>query len=114
MAIPHAKPGEIIDVRPLGAGLANAQTQALIKTDTLEVIRIVMAKGKTLPPHVVVGEITVQCLEGRVEFYIDEAKHELTAGSMLYLQGSSTHRLLALVDSSILVTILLSAKPSGP
>ncbi|MBX3414795.1 MAG: cupin domain-containing protein [Pirellulales bacterium] len=107
MAIPHARPGEVIDVRPLGPGLTNAQTHTLIKTDTLEVIRIVMAAGKTLPSHAVAGEITVQCLEGRVEFYIDETKRELTAGSMLYLPGSSTHRLHALEDSSVLVTILL-------
>ena len=30
MAIPHAKPGEIVDVRPLGPALASAQTKTLV------------------------------------------------------------------------------------
>ena len=30
MAIPHAKPGELVDVRPPGSGLASAQTKPLV------------------------------------------------------------------------------------
>ena len=32
MAIPHAKSGEVIDVRPLGSALAQARTTTLVKT----------------------------------------------------------------------------------
>ena len=39
---------------------------ALFKTEELEVIRLVLAAGKSLPPHKVPGEITIQCLEGRI------------------------------------------------
>ena len=31
MAIQHAKPGEIVDVRPLGERLASSQTTTLVK-----------------------------------------------------------------------------------
>ena len=68
MAIPHARPGEVVGVRPLGAALKEAKTGTLIKTETLEVIRLVLPAGKQIPPHQVAGEITVQCLEGRVAF----------------------------------------------
>ena len=112
MAIPHAKPRQLIDVRPLGAALADAKTQTIVKTEALEVIRIVMVAGKDLPPHAVPGEITVQCLEGRVEFRVGEVKHLLTAGSLLYLEGTDEHSLHALENSSLLVTILLSHKYS--
>ena len=107
MAIPHAKPGEVVDVRPLGAALSAANTWTIVKTETLEVIRIVLPAGKQLPPHKVPGEITVHCLEGRVEFRVGELKRELTAGEFLYLEGGSEHALRAREGSSLLVTILL-------
>ena len=46
MAIPHAKPGEVVDVRPLGSGLSAASTWTIVKTDALEVIRIVLPAGE--------------------------------------------------------------------
>ena len=46
MAIPHAKPGEVVDVRPLGAALSAANSWTIVKTDALEVIRIVLPAGK--------------------------------------------------------------------
>ncbi len=45
MAIPHATPGELIDVRPLGARLTERITTTLIKTDSLEVLRLVIPAG---------------------------------------------------------------------
>jgi quercetin dioxygenase-like cupin family protein len=112
MAIPHAKPAEVIDVRPLGAQLEEAQTTTLVKTDALEVIRLVLPAGKELKPHEVPGEITVQCLEGKVVFGTEESECELTAGKLLYLAGSDEHSLRAVDDSSLLVTILLKHKAS--
>jgi hypothetical protein len=49
MAIPHAQPGETIDVHPLGAALAETKTHALFKTKGVEVVRAVMPKGKVIP-----------------------------------------------------------------
>jgi quercetin dioxygenase-like cupin family protein len=107
MAIPHAAPGEIVDVRPFGPQLAEKQTTTLIKTDRLEVIRLVLPADKTIAPHRVSGEITVQCLEGRVEFESGGQTRSLEAGHLLYLRGGSEHALKAIEDASVLVTILL-------
>ena len=107
MAIHHAKSGEVIDVRPLREALTKTITHTIVKTDHLEVIRIVLLAGNKLPTHQVPGEITVQCVEGRVEFTIGQVARELTAGAMLYVEGGSEHSLLASEDSSLLVTILL-------
>ena len=69
MAIPHAKSGEVIDLRPAGRGsTTRRRRRTLVKTDRLEVIRLAVPAGKELPHHQVAGEITVQCLEGRVAF----------------------------------------------
>lgn len=107
MAIHHAAPAEVFDVRPLGTALKDSKTAVLVKTDTLEVIRVVLPAGKQLPPHRVEGEISVQCLEGRIAFDADGTEHEMAQGQMLYLAGGATHALRGLVDSSVLVTILL-------
>jgi quercetin dioxygenase-like cupin family protein len=107
MSIPHAKPGDVIDVRPLGAGLAQAKTTTLVKTANLEVIRLVVPAGKQLPTHSVQEEITVHCLEGHVVFMADGANHDLEAGRMLYLASGTPHSLVGVVEASLLLTIMI-------
>ena len=51
MAIPHAKSGDLIDVWPLGPTLTGAKTVTLIKSDALEVIRLVIPADKDIAPH---------------------------------------------------------------
>lgn len=111
MAMPHAKPAELVDVAPLGGRIATEQTTTLIKTDALEVIRLVLPAGKVIPPHSVPGEVTVQCIEGRVAFDAVGKEVELTSGNLIYLAGSEQHAVRAEEDSSLLVTILLKPKP---
>jgi quercetin dioxygenase-like cupin family protein len=110
MALLHAKPGEIIDVRPLEARLEQSVTTTLIKTDSLEVLRLVIPAGTHIAKHQVPGEITVHCLEGQLVFDAAGADRELQAGDLLYLSGGTPHALHAAKDSSVLVTILLHHK----
>lgn len=107
MALAHARPAQPIDVRPLGDALHSARTAALFKTDELEVIRLVLMAGKSLPPHKVPGEITIHCLEGKLEITCGKASHLLNAGELLYLLGGVEHGVLAHEDSSALVTLVL-------
>ena len=108
MAIPHAQPGEVIDVRPLGSALATAKTATLIKTGRVEVVRLVMTAGKEIAGHKAPGEITVQCLEGKIAFTALGRTHELTAGQLLYLGAGEPHSVRCVEDASFLLTILLS------
>jgi len=107
MAIPHANPAVVIDIRPLGTKIDGAQTTTLVKTDSLEIIRLVLPAGKEIKPHQVPGEITVLCLEGKVAFQAGDSDYELTTGKLTYLAGSVEHALHAIENSSLLVTILL-------
>jgi quercetin dioxygenase-like cupin family protein len=107
MAIPHALPGQAIDVAPLGARLSSEQTIALFKSADLEVIRLVLPAGKTLPPHKVAGEITIQCVEGAIDVTAGDRSHVLRAGQLLYLSRNVMHGVTALEDASALVTIVL-------
>ncbi len=107
MAVPHAKSGEVIDVRPLGSALPRATTTTLVKTEVLEVIRLVIPAGKHISEHRAPGEITVQCLEGRVSFKAGDETRDLEAGQLLYLSSGEPHSLSGIEDSSVLLTILL-------
>jgi quercetin dioxygenase-like cupin family protein len=107
MAIPHAKPGDLIDVRPLGERIAGQKTHTLIKTGDLEVIRLVLHKSKEIATHTAPDEITVQCLEGRVAFTALGKTANLEPGTLLFLDAGQPHSLRAEEDSSLLLTILL-------
>lgn len=106
MAIPHASAGEVIDIRPLGSALSGATTTALIKTENIEVIRLIVPRGKEIHTHKTRGEVIVQCLEGRISFTTRGVTHELTGGRLLYLESEQDHSLLGIEDASLLVTIL--------
>jgi quercetin dioxygenase-like cupin family protein len=115
MAISHANSGQIVDVQPLAAALATARTTALVKTGTLEVIRLIVPVGKEIPTHKAKGEITVQCLEGRLAFTTEGLTQELSAGQLLYLAAGEPHSLKGIEDSSVLLTIALTeSKQSEP
>jgi len=107
MAIPHAKPGEIVDVRPLGAVLAATETRTLVKAKSLEIIRMVVPAGKEIPTHKAKGEITVQCLEGKIAFTAFGTTHDLEAGQLLYLPTGEPHSLRGIEHGSLLLTIRL-------
>lgn len=107
MALAHARPGQAIDVHPLGERLAGTQTYALFKSRDLEVMRLVLRAGASLPPHRVAGEITVHCIEGRMDVTAHGQSHVLGAGQLLYLEGGVMHGVQALEDASALVTIAL-------
>lgn len=108
MAIPHAKPGDVIDVGPLGSELSSARTTTLLKAEKLEVIRLVMTAGKEIAEHKARGEITVHCLEGEVAFTALGKTVELVAGQMLYLAKGEPHAVKCVEDASLLLTIELS------
>ena len=64
MALRHAQPGEVIDLRPLGEGLAEARTSAIVRTPSFEAVRLIVPAGTEIPTHKVPGRIMLQCIEG--------------------------------------------------
>lgn len=107
MALHHAKPGEIIDLGPIGSGLKDARTAAIIKAGHCEVIRLIVHAGAEIPRHKVSGPITLHCLEGRVELGTDLEPIALKANDWIYLDGGAPHSVKAIEDSSLLLTIML-------
>lgn len=109
MAQAHAASGDLIDIGPLGAALADQVTTAIMKSAQLELVRLVLPTGKSMREHRVAGEITVQCIEGLIEFTTPAGSLQLAPGQLIHLQGGEPHSLLALKDSTALLTICLPA-----
>jgi quercetin dioxygenase-like cupin family protein len=107
MALQHAQPLDVIDVRPLGAGLRDAVTASLLKTQALQLMRLVLPAGHGLPEHSVSGAITVHCLEGETVVTTSSRTCNLRAGQLVMLDGSEPYSLKATSDSTLLVTLVL-------
>jgi quercetin dioxygenase-like cupin family protein len=109
MALPKAKPGVVIDVRPLGARIASTKTSTLVKTDDLEVLRLVLPAGKRIETHRAPGEAILHCLEGRIELHLADGGRLMSAGDMVYLPAAEPHSVTAKADSVLLATLMLSS-----
>ncbi|QDV52828.1 cupin domain-containing protein [Gimesia fumaroli] len=110
----YTEAGEVIDLGPLGDALESTKTTTLVKTDDLEIIRLILKAGKSLPNHTAKGILTVQCLEGRVSFKALGKEHELTAGQLLHLPDTEPHAVECLESAALLLTIVRSHNPTPP
>ena len=108
MALDHAQPLDIINVQPLARKLQDVKTHSLLKTGKLQLMRLVLAAGQSVPEHQVPGEITIQCLEGQAVVSTPGLSRTLGAGELMALSGGEPHALKATTAASLLVTILLN------
>src|SRR2546421_12628963 len=107
MALPHARPGQPIDIAPLGATLSQAASHAILKTRALELMRIVLPRGAALPPHSVYGELTLLCIEGAVALDAGGHSCELRQHQLVLLPARQEYAIRALEDASLLMTVQL-------
>ena len=112
MALLHARPGRPIDIAPLGGALHECETHAILKTRSLELMRVVLRAGEGLPPHHVRGESTLLCIEGEVEVRVEGIPYRLRSNQLVLLAAQTQHAVLAIEDSSLLLTIQLP--PGSP
>jgi len=104
----------IIDVRDGGGGSAGGVSKLLARTASLEIRRLDLARDQEIPSHRASGEITVHCLEGRVDFTASGVTYRLSPGQLIVLPARVEHSLRALDDAAVLVTKILpgAAQPS--
>lgn len=108
MALQHAKSGEVVDLSPKGAALADQRSIAIVKTDQFEAIRLVIPSGGLLKSHKVPGRITLHCLEGRVELDLPGKSIELKANAWVHLDGGVPHGIRGIEAAALLLTVLLA------
>jgi quercetin dioxygenase-like cupin family protein len=116
MALKHAGPGEVVDLRPLGDDMGGAKTRAIVRTRSFEAVRLVVPAGTEIPSHRVEGEITLHCIEGHARLGLADGTVDLRRGDWVYLAGGTPHSVHGIEDASLLLTILFDggrATPAG-
>ncbi len=106
MSLPHANSGDVVDLKPLGERLPAAISTAIVRTAHLELIRSVLHRGRSVPEHKVDGELTIQCIEGRLSVQAHGRTIALAPGDLLFLAGGVAHAVHAEEDSSALLTLV--------
>jgi quercetin dioxygenase-like cupin family protein len=118
--ISEASPMAVFDV---GAQLESARLQdpaetgkdrtvTLLKTDSLRVIFRSFSEGASLPTHKASGPITVQVLDGHIEFTAGVQTTPVRKGEVLALESGVPHSVKAVNDSAILITV--AVRPQNP
>lgn len=106
MALKHAEPGEVVSLAPPGPERESARTAAIVRTDAFEAVRLIIARGTSIPSHKVAGQIMLHCLEGHVVIGLEDRTVGLQANDWVYLDGGAAHSVRAIENSAVLLTIL--------
>ncbi len=77
----------------------------VFKTNGMRIVLIALHKGAEMVKHTADGLISVQVLEGQIQFNTDEQSIELDKGQMLALHGGILHSLLAKEETIFLLTL---------
>lgn len=113
MALPHAQPLDVVDIRPLGPALHDAVSTSLLKSERLQLMHLVLPAQRTLPRHHVADECVIHCLEGDVEVEMPGGTRRLGPGQLVVLAAGQPYSLGARVDSAVLMTLLLYRGDAG-
>lgn len=87
-------------------GKRNAIT--VFKTNELRIVLIALHEGSEMARHVADGIISVQVLEGRMQFKTDQQSVELAKGQMLVLHEAIFHSVKAIQETLFLLTVTSS------
>ncbi len=77
----------------------------IFKTDGMRIVLIAMHKDAKMIKHMVNGMISLQILEGKIQFDTDDRSEELGKGQMLALHESIPHSVLAKKKTVFLLTL---------
>lgn len=84
----------------------NART--LLKEGPLRVTLIMLAPGGGIPTHRAGGAMTLQVLEGDIQFRAQGKDHRLVGGDMLVADGAVDHEVASEGGGTMLLTIVHS------
>src|SRR5699024_8845818 len=104
----HVQSGEIINLEVLKGDMQVDSSYALVKTDDMEVIRMALPAGKKIEEHQLEGEISIQCLKGQIQFFVQDSILELNEEDWLFLEKQQPYSYAAKEDTILLLTILFT------
>lgn len=106
MALIHAQPLDIIDLHQPDDPSSVTVSRSLLRSQHLQLLRVVLAAGDTLPKHHVRGDVTIQCLYGEADLVMPSRTSRLVAGALVMLPAEAPHEVHAHENTVLLVTIV--------
>ena len=82
----------------------------IFKSESMRIVLIGLHKNAELKPHIANGVISVQVLEGKIEFTAEQQNTQIEKGQMIALQENITHSVKALTESYLLLTLTMNNK----
>ncbi len=82
----------------------------LLKSDTMRIVLMGLHRNASLKPHKANGMLSVQVLEGKIDFTTEQTTTQLTTGGMIALHENITHSVLACEESFLLLTMAMNNK----
>ncbi|MGL2606605.1 cupin domain-containing protein [Helicobacter pylori] len=79
--------------------------EAFSENSSHKEMRICMPKGAIIDKHKAPGAISVQVLEGKIVFEVGDEKIEMPKGALISLEAQVLHRLDALENSVIRLSL---------
>lgn len=80
----------------------------IFKSDTMRIVLMGLHNKAVLAPHKANGVISVQVLEGKINFTANEQTHLIEKGNMIALQENQVHHVEALEESFFLLTLAMN------
>jgi len=80
----------------------------IFKSDTSTIVLIGVRKNAELKEHTAIGNITVQVLEGEINFLVEQQNLSMVKGQMITLEENIPHRVVAVQDSFFLLTLVIN------
>lgn len=97
----------VLNVLDPSVSTSEFSKSALYSDRQIKLVRLVLPAGKQIPAHRAPGDLTVYCVEGKVDFVVGTESHELSTGNLIYVPDQQQHSLTALEGSILLLTIIL-------
>lgn len=82
----------------------------LFKSETMRIVLIGLHEHAELKPHKANGVISVQVIQGKIEFTAEQQNTHLEVGQMIALQENIIHSVKALTESFFLLTLAMNNK----
>jgi len=93
------------ELSKLRAREADVSSNTLLKTDTLRIVLIALRAGAKLHRHHADGRLSLQVLEGKVDFSAQNEQCQLVPGMLIGLDAKVLHEVIAQTDAVLLLTI---------
>jgi quercetin dioxygenase-like cupin family protein len=82
----------------------------LFRSETMRIMLIGLHENAELKPHKANGIISVQVIQGKIEFTAEQQNTHLEKGQMIALQEKIVHSVKALTESFFLLTLAMNNK----